>query len=210
MMGTILIMIFDLLIILFLLVSIFDGRRRGFVLSFVNFSSFLLPLILGFVFTGAVSEIIKDNTSLYELLLDMVGNSLGNSFDTNGFYNVVPDFLKEGLENSIELIASFILTVISFIIIVLITLLILSIFKRTFSKKYKKENTGKFDSLLGVIFGTFTGALIVLIILAVAIPIVSILSESWSNTLMAHMDSSFFTSYIYHNNPLFLFLSSLF
>ncbi len=209
-MSTILIMIFDLIIVLFLAVSIFDGKRRGFVLSFVNFSSFLLPLILAIVFTNNVYDFFVENTNLFDTIHSMVGNSLGNTFDTNGFYNVVPDFLKEGLSDSVELLTSFIVTIISFVLIVIVTLIILFIFKRMFSKKYKKGESKKIDSLLGIVFGAFTGILIVLIVLAVTIPLVSILNENWSDSMMNHMESSFFTGYIYHNNPILHFISSLF
>lgn len=205
--------ILDIIIIAIMALSIFLGYKKGLVKVAVKLCAFLIAVIVTLIFYKPVSNMIIDNTQLNEKIENIIiengtkeleqsneeeqKNILENMQEyvensvTQTQNEIVTNAAKEisvRLINILVIVSLFIATRLLLILLVLISDLITNI-----------PIIKQFNEIGGILYGTIRGLALIYVILAIVFLITSITSN---NDIIATINSSYITQFMYNNNIL--------
>lgn len=203
-------MAIDIIIILIMLFSVYAGVRKGFSATVFHTCGWLVAVIAAIVFSSQIRNLISERTALYDNIKMSVTKKIQDSAATSvNDLLPLPDGVSDFLSNTVNIlstpvintIASFIYYVVCFLFSVAVIKIILFVIIRLFSKKYAGGIRGFADSLTGGIIGVIRGTVLLLLVLALLFPAVSLVSDSFSDTIVSSLENSQLAFYIYKNNP---------
>jgi len=211
--------VIDLIIIGIIAICIFLGFKRGLTGSILKIVSFVLAIILAFIFYKPVASLIIENTDWDENIQKSIVSMLDGEVQENGkiekedtnLPDVIVNYINEALEQTIDKTKTEILqdaasaiavTVINAgsLIIVFIIAKIILIFVRIFAKFITDLPIIKqVDKTGGIIYGLIEGLVIIWIIVS----ILSVASPLIEQTgIIEAINKSFVGGILYNNNLL--------
>ncbi|HKK96331.1 MAG TPA: CvpA family protein [Anaerovoracaceae bacterium] len=206
-------MIIDLIILIIVALSAYIGKKKGFAATVINFIKWIAIIILGLIFTKPVKEYLLGNTNMDEWLTEKLQATIMETTDfdiTKSLPGNISD-INEPLASSVATsVIEVFMTLISFLFVLIFVVIIAALLSAIFSKKHNKDNfIGTTDGFIGLAFGLLRGAVIVCILLAIMVPVTSLIAPEQLPLLNKSLDTSYIALLIYDNNPLLLFLNNV-
>lgn len=214
----------DLIVIIIILIAVVRGYKNGFVKTGFGILSFLVALIITFMFYKPVMGIIKNKTGfeewfsnyLYTLDVGKNTNKL-ESGEVNttvaeaqvSYIDALPNTIVEmiGLEefkenakkDAVEKIVDFVVKLLAIIIVYIIARIILAIIALILDSIASLPILKQFNELLGLLLGGILGFLQVYFICAIMTLISSL---SFAEGISSVIANSMFAHVLYNNNIL--------
>lgn len=219
--GVLKLMVMDIIVFAILIATIFFSMRRGFALTLTNFFGGIVSVVIGWIFSDDLAEILFKETFVGTWLTDKLHDGLVQSWQNSEIYQALPALLREEsnsgtswtdsdlITTGSEKLVMFFLTVISFFLIVIGLRLVIGVLKSGFSKKNKGGFTGFIDWLLGLLMGIVLGILNVMIFLALLPAVLGIFCPDMSESLVSWFSGSYAAQDLYDNNLLLVLMRDL-
>ena len=199
--------IIDIIIILFVLISIFLGYKKGLITLGIQLCAFLIAIVVTFVFYRPIASVIINNTQIDEKLQETIQVNVGSFIEEdsgNEITNELIESAKKGmLPEAARTLAINIIygaTMVVLFAIVRIGLLFISSLANAIAKL---PILNQFNKLGGILYGLLRGVLITYAIL-MAINLVT--SVNPKSTLSEMMDSSYLAKTMSTYNIINIFL----
>ena len=214
-------MIMDIIVFAILIATIFFSMRKGFALTLANFFGGIVSVVIGWIFSDDLAEILFKETFVGTWLTDKLHDGLVQSWQNSEIYQALPSLLRKEsnsgtswtdsdlITTGSEKLVMFFLTVISFFLIVIGLRLVIGVLKSGFSKKNKGGFTGFMDWLLGLLMGIVLGILNVMIFLALLPAVLGIFCPDMSESLVSWFSGSYAAQDLYDNNLLLVLMRDL-
>lgn len=214
-------MIMDIIVFAILIATIFFSMRRGFALTLANFFGGIVSVVIGWIFSDDLSEILFKETFVGTWLTDKLHDGLVQSWQNSEIYQALPSLLRKEsnsgtswtdsdlITTGSEKLVMFFLTVISFFLIVIGLRLVIGLLKSGFSKKSQYGFRGFVDWLLGLIMGIVLGIINVMIFLALLPAVLGIFCPDMSESLVSWFSGSYAAQDLYDNNLLLVLMRDL-
>lgn len=205
-------MVLDIIVAIIILGAMILGFRTGFVYTFLHMAGWVLSLVLAFVWSPWLKNIVIARTGVDDVLRLTLVQRLSNAAGSEQLTNFLPDLLQNAVANILgqtaqsaaTSITDLLLSIICFLLTVFAAKLIFWILIGFLSKRHNDGAVGFLDSLLGLIFGLAKGIILVFLLLAIMVPIASLLDPKWTTFVMESLHSSYFTGTLYDNNLIVL------
>lgn len=198
--------IIDLIIIGFVLLSVFLGYKKGLLELGIKLCAFIIAIVVTFILYRPISNLVINNTSIDENLQTTIENNINefmNSEESKDTSNALVESAKNGIlsETSRTLAINIINIVILIALFVVIRIAL--IFVTGLANLIAKLPILKqFNKLGGVIYGLLRGILIVYI----ALFIINIYGQiNPTNEVTKKVDTSYICKLMYNNNILNIF-----
>lgn len=211
----------DMVVVAIFIIAGLEGYAKGFIRSFISTTSWVISAICAIKFYPMVSYYFVSNTPIYSKINEVINDkvtvvsniNMGEaSFDISSIMKlpevvdkllISPELSTESIVgNSLsEVISKLLLDIISIVLIILavkIILLVLSTILDNFAKLPVLKQMNRFSGLL---FGFAKGGIIIFIILAVCVPIISLIENDF---IFNSLQNSTMTKYLYDHNLLLL------
>ena len=119
-------MIMDIIVFAILIATIFFSMRRGFALTLANFFGGIISVVIGWIFSDDLAEVLFEETFVGTWLTDKLHDGLVQSWQNSESYQALPALLREEsnsgtswtdsdlITTGSEKLVMFFLTVISF------------------------------------------------------------------------------------------------
>ena len=195
-------MILDICLIAIVVVSFLFGKSKGFIRTLLSLINWFVPMIVAVIYSNDVAAFLTANTKIDEHLAEFIQNGMDKIIDNNSI-KFIPESVIDGMVGSHKgQVANFLLIIISFFLIIIVINVACFLITRMFSTKHNNNFLGGTDSLFGAAFGLARGAILVCLILAIAIPLSTMINEDITIWFTAQLEDSIVSSYLYENNPL--------
>jgi len=203
-------LIVDLIIIAIILLFTFLGYKRGLIKVAINLCTFVIAIIVAFVFYKPIANIVIDNTNIDETIESAIVDNIlpeGISADEEvDLSNDLPSIVLKNSENTVQSISNsisntLIETACLFVIfiVVKIALKFVTILADLIAKL---PILNQFNKLGGTIYGVLEGLFIVLAVFAIISLIAPLLDSSFVNSI----NDSQLGSILYNNNIILKFI----
>ncbi|HHX13356.1 MAG TPA: CvpA family protein [Clostridiales bacterium] len=203
----------DILIAAVFALSTAQGLRKGFAFSLFHSIGLVASVILGYFLYPSFGNLLRRFTGLYDnihrwLVIKIGGNNPGR---IASFLKDLPKPLQEAAENAERTITAsissgltdFMFNIFSFLLVVVLIRLLLILLPALFSKKHHHGLIGFIDGFFGLLFGAGRGILIIFLLLALLVPLISIIK---SDIITNALEASILAQPMYDSNPIFLWL----
>ncbi len=214
----------DIVVILVIGIAVFSGYKKGFIKTSFGILSFILAIVLTFMFYKPVMVYLKDNTQIEEWITEYLYNiDFGDNFNNTNddtdepdsenkgesFLSNLPQVVIEMLEldkykddlkaDIIQKIVDFAMKLLAIIIVYISAKLLLTIVVLVLNSIFKLPVLKQFNELLGLIVGFVLGLIHVYVILAIVALVSSMpVAEGLTNLV----NNSLFARILYNNNLL--------
>ncbi len=204
----------DIIFIIFILLMTVTGYKNGFFYTSIKVLSWVLSMVLGFLFYDDLAKFLKENTNFYDSLNESILTTLsskGLSPDTilHGFPSALNKFIEDLNDTLMEslghTLSNIIFAVCSFLLIVFAVKLVAYLFINLFSKKKRKGLIGGIDGMLGLVSGFILGFLLIFVFLTLVVPFTAL---SGSTFLLDTIEASVFGKELFNNNLILLIFSN--
>ena len=214
-------MIMDIIVFAILIATIFFSMRKGFALTLANFFGGIVSVVIGWIFSDDLAEILFKETFVGTWLTDKLHDGLVQSWQNSEIYQALPSLLRKEsnsgtswtdsdlITTGSEKLVMFFLTVISFFLIVIGLRLVIGLLKSGFSKKSRYGFRGFVDWFLGLIMGIVLGIINVMIFLALLPAVLGIFCPDMSESLVSWFSGSYAAQDLYDNNLLLVLMRDL-
>lgn len=214
-------MIMDIIVFAILIATIFFSMRRGFALTLANFFGGIVSVVIGWIFSDDLAEILFKETFVGTWLTDKLHDGLVQSWQNSEIYQALPSLLRKEsnsgtswtdsdlITTGSEKLVMFFLTFISFFLIVIGLRLVIGLLKSGFSKKSQYGFRGFVDWFLGLIMGIVLGIINVMIFLALLPAVLGIFCPDMSESLVSWFSGSYAAQDLYDNNLLLVLMRDL-
>lgn len=209
--------IIDIVVVAFILASIWMGYKRGLIDCLVKIASFAIAIVLAFVLCAPVGGLIKETTQIDESLSQTIEETLASNVETEEkkeesnmpevITNYIADQIKSATAQTQDAIAKevsvkvtdTIINGAAFIGIFLVARFALFFFRKIADIFAKIPLIKQVNELGGVLYGVLRGVFIVYLVLA----IISFISALILQTgIIEAINASYITSMLYNNNLL--------
>ena len=209
-------MIMDLIILAVFALTVYMTMRKGFVMSVVNFLKGFVSLIVAWIFCDDMADWLMNKTEAGIKTMTLLSDSLTSKWESSDIYLSLPEVFKESgefatslIESGTEKLTSTLLTIICFALIVFGLRLILSIIGNLLSHNHNKGFAGAMDWFLGSVLGIILGLIYVFVLLALMVPVLSLVIPEHCQTVLTWLDESFVAGHLYNNNLLLMLFRDL-
>lgn len=199
----------DVIICLLIAMSIITGYAKGFIRTFLHAIGWILAMVLAFVWSPKIQELLFEHTKVYENMKTVLVEKFADSVPgTAATFSSLPNALSQGLESATGNISAIMTTritdlvfvVLSFALVVLAVKLVLYILVGVLSKKNRIGLTGLVDGILGAVAGGVTGILLVYVLLLLLIPLTALAGVDLTQMINGAIDKSLIAHEMYNNN----------
>ena len=205
-------MVLDIIIAVIVITAMVFGYRSGFLWSFLHMIGWLLSVVLAFVWAPKLNDLIRSNTGIYDALYANLTGRFADAMSLERISAGLPGILKETVNSLAKLaaeamgasVADLIFAIITFILALIFIKLILFLLMHLLSKKFHSGARGVIDGIAGLLIGFVKGIFIVFVLLAIMIPIVSLIDIKLIGFINDWLDSSRVAGTLYDNNILVL------
>ena len=204
-------MILDLELGMILLVSCILGFRKGFAVTFFHTLSWVVSVILAFLWTPKVNDFLRTETELYDNVLNRLTDKLRLEPATtaDSVFAQFPELIRDAIATAANTVtdslagglADALFSLLSFLLVILLVKLVFLLLSSIFSHKDRGGFLGWLDHMAGLAFGTIKGMILICVLVAALVPANNLLGGHWIND---QLEESVVTQYIYESNPLFV------
>ena len=204
-------MIIDIILALVFIASLVLGYKKGFTNTLIHTFGWVGLIVVSYLVNSPVRDFLKTYTGLYDYLYESVRQNVALNVDVST--GLIPSLfegilLKAEEELAIRITDS-IYAVVCFLIVLIVLKILMWIISHAVSKKHNDGVIGFWDGVFGMLTGILRGAIIVLLILAFAYPVLSFISPDTAQAMMDELKNSYFSLYLYEHNPLLVILEML-
>lgn len=207
--------IFDIIIVLFIVASIYMGYKRGIVDVGFKLFAIVVSIVVSLVFYSPITHFVVDNTELDEKLVEIIvekgsareekaEEKSGDSIDAyveNYAKDVAKGTQNTVVEASARPIAVNIIGIGVMLCLFIGIRIVLSILKTFTNIITKLPLIKQCNEFVGLLYGIIRGLAIVYIILAITYFITSMTGPVWINDVI---NNSFVTKFFYDNNVIMM------
>lgn len=212
--------IIDLILVAFLVLSIWMGYKKGLIDCLVKIASFAIAIILAFSLCAPVGNFISESTQIDETIAQTIEETLSSKVgeaqeEINTQNDNLPAVITDYIANQIKTataqtqdaiakevsanVTQTIVNGIAFIGIFLITRFVLFFFRKIADSIAKIPLLKQVNEVGGIAYGILRGLFVVYLILAIISFIAPLISGTGISDVIA---SSFVTKLFYNNNLL--------
>ncbi|MGN0703516.1 MAG: CvpA family protein [Lentihominibacter sp.] len=210
-------MIFDLIVLAFLIIPMAVGLYRGFVNMFMRALGWVLAVAAGFFLAGTAADYLGESAAGEQIRSGVLEKFSESADNAAAAADGLPDMLRGGIaftaQSSAEifagLVSSMLITLTAFIIIVLFVKLLLHIAVKPASRRKKHSIVNASDRLLGLVAGFVEGILIAFLFLAVLVPVMNLSDPRTGAEIAQALENSYIAGTLYDNNLLLLVTGGL-
>jgi len=207
-------MILDIIIGIIVISAMVYGYRTGFVYTFLHLTGWLLSVILAFVWSPWVRNLLTEKTGFYDFIRFTLLDRISDSADSAQLASILPDLMHKATHSLIGQaadaaslsIADLLIAIISFLLVVFAVKLIFFLLIGLLSTRHNDGARGFFDGFLGLFLGLIKSLILVFILLAVMVPIASLVDPKWAVFLTDRLNSSYIAGILYDNNLIMLII----
>ena len=212
--------IIDIIVVAFLVLSIWMGYKKGLIDCLVKIASFVIAIILAFVLCAPVGNYISENTQIDETISQTIEETLSSKIDetqegASMQDDSMPAVITDYIANQIKIataqtqdaiakevsqnVTQTIVNGIAFVGIFLITRIVLFFFRKIADSIAKIPLLKQVNEVGGIAYGILRGLFVVYLILA----IISFISPLIAQTgILSTIKTTFVTNMFYNNNLL--------
>ena len=204
-------MIIDIVLVLVFIASLVLGYKKGFTNTLIHTFGWVGVIIVSYLVVKPVSAFLKENTGLYDYFYESVRQNVAiDSSASAGFIPKLFDgILLKAQEELAVRITDSIYAVVCFLLVLILLKVILWLISHALSKRNRDGVIGFVDGMFGMLTGAIRGAIIVLLLLAFAYPVLSFISPDLATAMMDELENSYFSLYLYEHNPLLVILEMI-
>ena len=203
-------LIIDLIILAIILLFTFLGYKRGLIKLAIKLCTFIIAIVIAFLFYKPVANVIISNTNIDETLQSSITERIlpegVSSSDEVQIYNELPNIILQNSQNTVQSISeSFSTTIIetACLLIIFVTVKIILKFVTVLADLIAKLPILKqFNKLGGTIYGVLEGLFIVF----VGFAILSLIAPLLDTSILDNINNSNIGSILYNNNILLKFI----
>lgn len=202
--------IVDLIIIAIILLFVFLGYKKGLTGSLIKLLSFIIAIVLAFVFYKPLANIVIENTQIDDNIKATMTETFKQEKDSEdnedkNMPSTMVESINKGIKNATEeakteVIEGTTITIIrvaSAIVIFLIVRILLIIVSLFVDQITKLPIIKQADEIGGIVYGLIEGIVIIYIILS----IISLTSVIWNNNIVVTaVNKSALGGMLYNNN----------
>ncbi|WZL73125.1 CvpA family protein [Clostridiaceae bacterium 35-E11] len=219
----------DVLILVILIIHILKGWTKGLILSFFQFTSFIIAGIVAKIYYPVVSTYIAQNTAIFIKIQEIIGNRFKitlneqaisggivanrNIFQMLKFPKTIEEFFMkndvmqvystramEGVHSYVsDTLTRMFINFMSILLVFFIIKMILSILGYLLHNIASLPVLKQFNCLGGMIFGFIKGIFAIFILLTIITPLMTMMDIG---ILVEGIEKSVLTKYLYHHNPI--------
>ena len=210
--------IIDLIILIILALCVFLGYKKGLAKCVIKIISFVLALVISFMFFKPVGNLIKEKTEIDDNIKTSITQIIEKDTEENGQIKEdsnLPESMVEHINEEIktnvnktketvvntaaEEISNTAVNVIAWIGIFIVVRVALLVITLVFSILTEVPVLKQVDKIGGIVYGILQATVIIL----VAFTIISFISPMIEQTgLVSMINKSFVGSVLYNNNPI--------
>ena len=199
--------IVDLILIVFFILFIFVGYKKGLAGSLIKLCSFVIALILALALYKPVANAVKDNTQIDENIKSTIVETFGQQEQTQeenmpkdlvqNISSEIENATSEAVNNIAQSISDTIINIGAGIVIFIVARLLLIIVSIFAKQIVKLPIIGLVDKVGGIAYGAVEGIVIIYIVLG----LISLSSLIWvDNAVVTAITNSGIGSFLYNNN----------
>lgn len=202
----------DIAIAVILIFAMATGYRSGFTWSFLQMVGWVLSIVLAFVWAPKAGELLREYTGVYDFLHRIISERFSDAVSIDNLTAAFPALLRETVDSFAKLaaetagtsITDLVFTIIAFLLTLILIKLLLFLLISLLSKRFHSGVRGFIDGILGLLLGFIKGAFIVFLMLAMMIPVMSMINPDLVTVITGWLDSSRIAGTLYDNNFLVL------
>lgn len=208
-------MILDGIIILIILLACIIGHKCGLAAGLSRLGSWLVAVALAFTFSRPLKTYLCDNTMFDEgfyakFVAKLSGDSKADSMDAlpGLFQDQITDAKLRFVNATATQLTDIVMAIFAFLIILIGVKLLALAFAFIFSKKHNKGVIGFADGVLGTFMGFLIGVIIVITLMAFAVPFALTSSDQFATLFETASQGSYIAKYFYDYNLILIFIKS--
>ena len=159
--------IIDIIIILFILASIFLGYKKGLVSLGINLVAFMIAILITFILYRPIANVIINSTQVDENLQAAIENQIGEVISNDAETGAIESATNSILQGGSKTLAINIIYGITMIVLFIIARIALIFISAIANMVSKLPILNQFNKLGGIIYGLLRGVIIVYVILMV-------------------------------------------
>ena len=159
--------IIDIIIILFILASIFLGYKKGLVSLGINLVAFIIAILITFILYRPIANVIINSTQVDENLQAAIENQIGEVISNDAETGAIESATNSILQGGSKTLAINIIYGITMIVLFIIAMIALIFISAIANMVSKLPILNQFNKLGGIIYGLLRGVIIVYVILMV-------------------------------------------
>lgn len=159
--------IIDIIIILFILASIFLGYKKGLVSLGINLVAFIIAILITFILYRPIANVIINSTQVDENLQATIENQIGEVISNDAETGAIESATNSILQGGSKTLAINIIYGITMIVLFIIARIALIFISAIANMVSKLPILNQFNKLGGIIYGLLRGVIIVYVILMV-------------------------------------------
>lgn len=159
--------IIDIIIILFILASIFLGYKKGLVSLGINLVAFIIAILITFILYRPIANVIINSTQVDENLQATIENQIGEVISNDAETGAIESATNSILQGGSRTLAINIIYGITMIVLFIIARIALIFISAIANMVSKLPILNQFNKLGGIIYGLLRGVIIVYVILMV-------------------------------------------
>lgn len=159
--------IIDIIIILFILSSIFLGYKKGLVSLGINLVAFIIAILITFILYRPIANVIINSTQVDENLQAAIENQIGEVISNDAETGAIESATNSILQGGSKTLAINIIYGITMIVLFIIARIALIFISAIANMVSKLPILNQFNKLGGIIYGLLRGVIIVYVILMV-------------------------------------------
>ena len=159
--------IIDIIIILFILASIFLGYKKGLVSLGINLVAFIIAILITFILYRSIANVIINSTQVDENLQATIENQIGEVISNDAETGAIESATNSILQGGSRTLAINIIYGITMIVLFIIARIALIFISAIANMVSKLPILNQFNKLGGIIYGLLRGVIIVYVILMV-------------------------------------------
>ena len=159
--------IIDIIIILFILASIFLGYKTGLVSLGINLVAFIIAILITFILYRPIANVIINSTQVDENLQAAIENQIGEVISNDAETGAIESATNSILQGGSKTLAINIIYGITMIVLFIIARIALIFISAIANMVSKLPILNQFNKLGGIIYGLLRGVIIVYVILMV-------------------------------------------
>lgn len=199
-------MLFDVLMIASFVICVFIGAKKGFAKTLMGFLSYIVSIIIGFLFFDDFKAFLFDYDATRKII-DNFSSGVEKVVESYITTEDLPAFIESSVRNVSENMSAAVslLIIESAIAILFVVMLIAAVKLVSFlaTKIVKLPVLKQFDRFIGGLVGALNGVVVCYIIGALLIFVFAQYDNSFMST---QLDNSYISSYFFKNNMILNFI----
>ncbi len=205
----------NILLIALVAISAIHGWRKGFASVVLSCFRWVICIVGAIFATFPVRDYIVDKTSIDDVILGHVKDTMNSSITGSSFFAAIPEQIRgtfstyqqsaavriaTSMSDTMMKVLAFLVSLVALIVLTKLLAILIDLL----SKKKEKGAIGLFNAFMGGVFGLLRGIFIVSIVMLALFPALSFADPRALSPIVNGIRQSEIAGLFYDNNPLLL------